>query len=80
MVRAAQTVLEKGENPQEEFQRIRRENQGLQQERQALVARNFPPDYLDDTPICPDCGGTGYVGASMCHCLAELCRRSSSRP
>ena len=28
MVRAAQTVLEKGENPQEEFQRIRQENQG----------------------------------------------------
>ena len=79
MARAAQTVLEKGENPQEEFQRIRQENQGLQQERQALVARNFPPDYLDDTPICPDCGGTGYVGASMCHCLAELCRQEQQQ-
>ena len=33
--------------------------------------------YLDESPICDNCGGSGYVGTTMCECLRELCRQRS---
>ena len=39
----------------------------------------FEEGYLDDSPICDRCGGSGYVCASMCECLAELCRQEQKK-
>lgn len=79
MVKAAQTVFQEGLDVQAEFQRIRQENQSLQQERQWLIEDNFEEGYLDDSPICPHCGGSGYVGSMMCECLRELCRQEQRK-
>lgn len=79
MAKAAQTVFQEGEDPQETFARIRRENQELQREREWLIEDNFEEGYLDDTPVCTICGGTGYVGSTMCECLRELCRQEQRK-
>ena len=47
----------------------------LQQERQQLINANFPRGYIDEGPMCPHCSDNGYLGSTMCSCLAELCRR-----
>ena len=55
------------------------QNQSLQRERRQIVAGCFEEGFLDETPICPVCSGTGYVGSSMCDCLAELCRQEQKK-
>ena len=79
MAQVARTVFQQGLDPQGEFDRIRRENQALQREREWLIEDNFEEGYLDDTPICTICGGSGYVGSRMCECLRELCRQEQRR-
>ena len=49
------------------------QNEQLQSERDVLMAENFEPGYWNDAPFCTTCGGTGYVGSTMCHCLKALC-------
>ena len=75
MALAAQTAFSKGEDVQKEMDAIKTANLALQQDRQDLIARNFPKNYLDETPICTHCGGSGYIGTSMCRCLSDLCRQ-----
>ena len=75
MVLAAQAAFIKGENGQASLAAVREANLSLQAERKALIADRFPPEYLDDGPLCPHCGGTGYVGSAMCQCLLALCRQ-----
>lgn len=79
MAQAARTVFQQGLDAREEFDRVRRENQALQREREWLIEDNFEEGYLDDAPICSICGGTGYVGSRMCECLRELCRQEQRR-
>ena len=79
MVAAAQAAFAKGGDATEQMAQVRRANEALQQERKALLAANFPPEYLDDAPICPHCGGTGYLGSTMCRCLQELCRQEQKK-
>ena len=74
MIMAAQTVFSKGGDMQAEMERVKQENLSLQAERAYLVSSHFEEGYLDETPICDRCGGTGYVGSTMCECLLELCR------
>ena len=53
---------------------IRKKNLALQEERRQLLAGlGYAADALDDTPVCPRCGDTGWDGAQMCTCLKELC-------
>ena len=40
---------------------------------------HFEPGYLDEMPICETCGGSGYLGTSMCECLLELCRQEQKK-
>ena len=61
------------------MEQAKRENQALQQERRQIVERCFEEGFLDETPICPVCSGTGYVGSTMCDCLAELCRQEQKK-
>ncbi|MGM9669787.1 MAG: ATP-binding protein [Faecousia sp.] len=79
MAKAAQAVLTQGGDPQKTMDAVRRENQELQREREWLIETSFEEDFLDETPICGRCGGTGYVGSAMCECLAELCRQEQKK-
>ena len=57
----------------------KQQNQSLQRERRQIVEGCFEEGFLDETPICPVCSGTGYVGSTMCDCLAELCRQEQKK-
>ena len=74
MAKAAMAAFSGG-NAQEQMQQAKEENLALQRERAAIIAAEFEPGFLDETPICPTCSGLGYVGSTMCNCLAELCRQ-----
>lgn len=79
MATAALTVFEEGGDIRAAMEKVKEENQALQQERKNLIAENFEPGFLDETPICPVCGGSGYVGSSMCGCLEELCNQEQRK-
>ncbi len=79
MVQAVQAAFAKGEAGQAALARVQQANKALQAERKALIAAQFPPEYLDDAPFCPHCGGSGYIGAAMCRCLQELCRQEQKK-
>lgn len=79
MVLAAQAAFTKGQDAALAMQQVKQANLALQQEREALLAQHFAPGWLDDSPICPHCGGNGYVGAVMCQCLKELCRQEQKQ-
>ena len=79
MAKAAQAAFTQGGDVQEMMEEARRENLLLQRERAELAALYFEEGYLDDSPICDRCGGTGYVGSAMCECLAELCRQEQKK-
>ena len=79
MALAAQAAFTQGEDPTELLEQARRENIGLQQERAELLALHFEEGFLDESPICDNCGGSGYVGSTMCECLRELCRQEQKK-
>ena len=79
MAQAAQAAFLQGNDGRELLEKARLENLELQQERAILAMENFEEGYLDDSPICDKCGGSGYIGSNMCECLTELCRRSRRR-
>ena len=67
-------------DPVAAMQQLKKDNQALQQERDwILQAEGLEPDDLTVQPLCPKCGGTGYVGAQMCECLRELCRQEQKK-
>lgn len=76
MVEAAQAAFLGGANTMEQ---VKKNNQALQAERKSLIAANFPPEYATEDPICPHCGGSGYIGTAMCQCLAEICRQEQKK-
>ncbi len=73
MAAAAQAVFAQGGDVQAALQQAKDANLALQAERKALVQAHFAPGYLDETPACPHCADTGYIGSTMCQCLKELC-------
>ena len=79
MAEAAQAAFLQGSDGREQLEKVRQKNLTLQREREALAARYFEPGYLDDSPICTICGGSGYVGTNMCECLRELCRQEHKK-
>ena len=79
MVKAAQSAFLQGSDGRELIEQARQENLSLQRERAALAAAYFEEGYLDESPICDKCGGTGYVGSAMCECLRELCRQEQKK-
>lgn len=79
MARAAQAAFTQGQDGVEAMNLAREENLALQRERAALAREHFKEGYLDDSPICGHCGGSGYVGTSMCECLRELCRQEQKK-
>ena len=79
MSKAAQAAFTQGMDAKVAMEQAMQENLALQAERNALVEANFPAGYLDETPICPHCGGSGFVGSAMCSCLQELCRQEQAK-
>ena len=79
MAMAAQAVFASGGDVQSAMAEAKQQNLALQQERAWLIDTNFEEGFLDETPICDRCGGTGYMGSQMCECLAELCRQEQKK-
>ena len=79
MAVAMQTAFRKGGDAQVAMEEVKQANLQLQAEKAALIAQHFGPGFLDETPICPKCGGSGYVGTSMCRCLRDLCRQEQEK-
>ena len=79
MAQAAQAAFLQGSDGQALLEQARQENLGLQRERAALAAANFEEGFLDESPICDKCGGSGYVGTTMCECLSELCLQEQKK-
>ena len=79
MAQAAQAAFLQGGDGRELLEKARLGNLELQQERAILAMENFEEGYLDDSPICDKCGGSGYIGSNMCECLTELCRQEQKK-
>ena len=79
MAQAAQAAFLQGGDGRELLEKARLENLELQQERAILAMENFEEGYLDDSPICDKCGGSGSIGSNMCECLTELCRQEQKK-
>ena len=79
MVLAAQAAFLKGTGGQEALAQVKQANLALQAERQALIDEAFEPGFLDESPVCSRCGGSGYIGSTMCTCLAQLCRQEQQK-
>lgn len=79
MAQAAQAAFLQGSDGRELLEQARLQNLELQQERAILARENFEEGYLDDSPICEKCGGSGYIGTKMCECLRELCRQEQKK-
>lgn len=79
MALAAQAAFSRGGDAREAMEQVRDANLALQRERKMLADAHFEKGYLEDRPICGNCGGSGYVGSTMCGCLAELCRQEQKK-
>ena len=79
MAIAMQTVFKTGSDAKVAMEDVKQANLALQAERKALIEANFGEGYLDETPICPKCGGSGYIGTFMCECLRDLCRQQQEK-
>ena len=79
MAMAAQAVFADGGDVKAAMEDVKQANLALQQERQRLIELHFEEGYLDDSPICSRCGGSGYIGSQMCECLQELCRQEQKK-
>ena len=79
MAVAMQVVFQTGSDAKAAMEEVKQANLALQAEKKALIEANFGEGFLDETPICPKCGGTGYIGTFMCQCLRDLCRQQQEK-
>ena len=79
MALAAQAAFSSGEDAAAAMEKVKQANLALQEERRQLAQQYFEEGYLDDSAICHLCGGSGYVGSTMCECLQELCRQEQKK-
>ena len=79
MVLATQAIFSRENGAEDAMESVKKANIALQKERKALIEAEFGPDYLDESAICPHCGGIGYIGSQMCRCLLELCRQEQKK-
>ena len=77
---AATAALRQGVDPAPALAALKEKNLDLQDERNVLLgAMGLLPSELEDSPACVDCGDTGWLGATMCRCLHELCKQEQIR-
>jgi DNA replication protein DnaC len=71
---AMAAAFRKEGDPAQQIRTLREKNLELQREREWILdAAEFEDGFLDNTPVCELCGGSGYIGSEMCTCLKELC-------
>ena len=73
MAKVAQAAFTGGADAGRMMEQLKQENLALQCEYSALVKVNFGDDFLDNDPICCICDDNGYIGSTMCRCMARLC-------
>ena len=78
MAQVVAASFRRGEDPSQAIHAIREKNLQLQRRREWILA-DYDESLLEDTPICPHCGGSGYIGSQMCECLQELCRQEQKK-
>ena len=77
---AVAAAFRKGEDTTAAIAALKEKNLALQREREWILASaEMDESVLDPPPFCPHCGGSGYVGSSMCECLRELCRQEQKK-
>lgn len=80
MSRLLTEALRQGRDPRFAVEALRKENLGLQEEKRALLEKmGYPADCLEEKPVCPLCGDTGYRDGGMCRCLREYCAREQQK-
>ena len=79
MALAMQAAFQNGTDAPAAMEQVKQANLALQEEKKALIAQHFGEGFLDETPICPKCGGSGYIGTFMCQCLRDLCRQQQEK-
>ena len=79
MALAAQAAFLQGSDGQAAMEQVKQANLALQEEKKQLIAQHFGEGWLDETPICTNCGGAGYVGTQMCGCLKALCKEEQQK-
>lgn len=76
---AAKAIFSDGGDPVATMEEVKRANLLLQQERKTILEENFPENFLEEEVVCSHCGGSGYVGSTMCTCLETLCRQEQKK-
>lgn len=80
MSRIIADALRRGTDPRPAVERLRDENLSLQAEKRNLLARmGLPEDCLEEKPLCPLCGDTGYRGGQVCRCLRSYYAREQQK-
>ncbi len=80
MAETVKAAISSGGSAEESIRAIAEKNLALQEERAALIsAAGYPPDYIDDKPLCRKCGDSGYVDGKMCSCLLERYRAAQAK-
>lgn len=78
VTQAIAAALRKGTDPAPAVEAARRENLSLQKQRLELLERaGIDPATLEDAPLCPLCGDTGYADGRLCRCVVERCAREN---
>lgn len=74
LAKAIAAALQQGTDPTAAVAEARRENLALQQKRLELLRSvGIDPAQLEDTPLCPACGDTGWHDGQPCQCVREIC-------
>ena len=80
MSRIISSALRRGTDPRSAIAVLRDENLSLQEEKRRLLEElGLPENALDEVPLCPLCGDTGYRNGEMCQCLRKYCDREQQR-
>lgn len=80
VAKAAVTAFRSGSDPAAALKALEQQNLALQKEAESLLTANgYPADYLDEKPLCPLCGDSGWQGATMCGCLKSICTEEQNK-
>ena len=73
MAQLMAAALRRGESIRDAVQAIKQDNLSIQAEREKLLAElGLSAAALEDAPLCPHCGDSGWKGVQMCACLKKL--------
>lgn len=80
MSRIIAAALRRGTDPRPAVELLKAENLSLQKEkRQLLEQMGLPEDCLEEKPVCPLCGDTGYRNGAVCRCLRQYYAREQQK-